>query len=62
MSAKLKITLKRSTIGRQAIQKRTVKALGFHRLQETRIFPDNAAVRGMIDQVKHLVQWEAVSE
>jgi large subunit ribosomal protein L30 len=62
MSDKLKITLKRSTIGRQEVQKRTVKALGFHRLHETRTLPDNPAVRGMIDRVKHLVEWVAVSE
>ncbi len=62
MSDKLKVTLKRSTIGRQEVQKRTVKALGFHRLQETRILPDNPAVRGMIDRVKHLLVWETVSE
>lgn len=62
MSDKLKVTLKRSTIGRQEVQKRTVKALGFHRLHETRILPDNPATRGMINRVKHLVECETVSE
>jgi large subunit ribosomal protein L30 len=62
MSNKLKVTLKRSVIGRKEVQKRTVKALGFHRTQETRILPDNPAIRGMIDRVRHLVEWETVSE
>lgn len=62
MEKKLKITLTRSTIGRPLMQKRTVKALGFHRLHETRVFPDSAAVRGMLGRVLHLVQWEEVQE
>jgi large subunit ribosomal protein L30 len=62
MSGKLKITLKRSTIGRQEVQKRTVRALGFRRLQQTRVLPDNSTVRGMIARVKHLVEWESVSD
>jgi large subunit ribosomal protein L30 len=57
---KLKVTLERSTIRRPLMQKRTVKALGFHRLHETRIFPDNPATRGMINRVSHLVSWEQV--
>jgi large subunit ribosomal protein L30 len=60
MAKKLKVTLERSTIGRQHVQKDTVKALGFHRLHETRVLPDNPAVRGMINRVSHLVKWEEV--
>ena len=60
MENKLKITLVRSTIGRQHVQKDTVKALGFHRLHETRLLPDNPSVRGMINRVAHLVKWEEV--
>jgi len=60
MEKKLKITLIRSTVRRSQVQKRTVKALGFHRLHETRTMPDNPAVRGMIVKVSHLVKWEEV--
>jgi large subunit ribosomal protein L30 len=60
MASKLKVTLVHSTIRRPKKQKLTVKALGFHRLNETRIMPDNPAMRGMIDQVQHLVRWEVV--
>lgn len=62
MDKKLKVTLKRSTVRRPHVQKLTVRALGFHRLHETRVFPDNPAVRGMINRVSHLLQWEEVQE
>ena len=42
------------------MQKRTVKAMGFHRLHETRFLPDNPSMRGMINAVAHLLKWEAV--
>jgi len=62
MAKNLKVTLIRSTIRRPRAQKLTVKALGFHRLQETRVLPDNPATRGMINQVSHLLRWEPVEE
>jgi large subunit ribosomal protein L30 len=60
MSTKLAVTLLRSTIRRPKAQKLTVKALGFHRLHETRLLPDNPATRGMINHVSHLLSWEEV--
>ncbi|KPL07799.1 50S ribosomal protein L30 [bacterium SM23_57] len=56
----LHVTLVRSTIGRQEIQKRTVRALGFKRLHQTRVLPDNPSMRGMINKVSHLVTVEEV--
>lgn len=58
--AKLKITQVRSTIKRQENQKRTIKALGLHRLHHTVIQPDNPQIRGMVFKVKHLVEVEEV--
>jgi large subunit ribosomal protein L30 len=60
MDNKIKVTLIRSTVRRPKVQRLTVKALGFHRLHETRTIPDNPAVRGMINRVSHLVTWEEV--
>ena len=60
MEKKLKVTLKRSLSGRLPKHRATVKALGFHRLQETRIIPDNPAMRGMIRAVSHMVVWEEI--
>ncbi len=59
---KLKITLVRSTIGRHYRQKRTIEALGFNRLHQTRVLPDHPAIRGMLAKVPHLVTWEVVKE
>jgi large subunit ribosomal protein L30 len=61
MTGQLKVTLKRSINRRPEEQKRTVRAMGFHRLHETRLLPDNPAMRGMIRKVTHLVDWEEVS-
>ena len=59
--AKLNITLVKSGIGYEEDQKRTLKALGFHRLNETVTHEDNHAIRGMINKVRHLVKVEEAS-
>ncbi|MCC3378107.1 50S ribosomal protein L30 [Paenibacillus farraposensis] len=53
--AKLEITLVRSLIGRPDTQRTTVKTLGLRKINHKVIQPDNAAIRGMINQVSHLV-------
>lgn len=58
--AKLKITLVRSTIGCLQKQKDTVAALGLKKIRSEVIQEDNAAIRGMIFRVKHLVTVEEV--
>ena len=56
----IKVTYVRSAIGRHYRQKRTIRALGFQRLQQSRIKEDNPSIRGMIFKVKHLVKVESV--
>lgn len=56
MAKKLQITLKRSTIGRPENQCITVRTLGLRKLNQTVVQPDNAAMRGMVNQVIHLVE------
>ena len=56
----LKITLVKSTIGAVPKHKKTVEALGLTKLHKTVELPDNAATRGMIKQVQHLVKVEEV--
>ncbi len=56
--ADLKVTLVKSTIGAVPKHKKTVEALGLKRLNKTVVLPDNAATRGMIKQVQHLVKVE----
>ncbi|WP_411345110.1 50S ribosomal protein L30 [Paenibacillus sp. WLX1005] len=53
--AKLEITLVRSVIGRPETQRVTVKTLGLRKLNHSVVQEDNAAIRGMVNQVKHLV-------
>ncbi|WP_017815379.1 MULTISPECIES: 50S ribosomal protein L30 [Paenibacillus] len=53
--AKLEITLVRSVIGRPENQRVTVKTLGLRKLNHSVIQEDNAAIRGMVNQVQHLV-------
>lgn len=60
MADKLKITLVKSTIGSIPKHKKTVEALGLKKPNKTVEKPDNAAVRGMIDQVRHLVKVEEI--
>ena len=56
--ANLRITLVKSTIGAVPKHKKTVEALGLRKLNKTVVLPDNAATRGMVKQVRHLVKVE----
>ena len=56
--ANLKVTLVKSTIGAIPKHKRTVEALGLKKTGKTVVLPDNAAPRGMVQQVRHLVKVE----
>ena len=58
MSQTLKITLVKSPIGAVPKQRATVEALGLKKLNKTVEMPDNSAVRGMIQSVRHLVKVE----
>ncbi|EOH96518.1 50S ribosomal protein L30 [Enterococcus sp. 7E2_DIV0204] len=58
--AELKVTLKRSIIGRPQNQKDTVKALGLGKVNSSVVKPDNVAIKGMINTVSHLVDVEEV--
>ena len=57
---KLKMTLVKSPIGAIPKHKATVEALGLRKLNKTVEMPDNAAVRGMVQQVRHLVKVEEI--
>ena len=56
----LKITQIKSIIGRLEKQKRTIKALGLGRPNYTVTKKDTPQIRGMIENVKHLVKVEVV--
>jgi large subunit ribosomal protein L30 len=58
MASKIKITQVKSVIGTPEIQKRTVRALGLKRINDTVEQDDNDVIRGMVFKVKHLVKVE----
>ena len=61
MAEKLKITLVKSPIGAIPKQKATVEALRLKQDSTRQLsMPDNAAVRGMIQNVRHLVKVEEI--
>ena len=58
--AQIKITLSKSPIGREPEQRKTVAALGLGKLNSSVVKEDNAAIRGMVNAVSHLVTVEDV--
>lgn len=59
---KLKITLKRSLIGRKEKHRRTVRALGLKKINSQVIHNDTPQIRGMIRQVAYLLEVEELKE
>ena len=56
MAGKLRVTQTRSTISHIARNRGTIRALGLDRIGDTVEVPDNDATRGMIRQVRFLVE------
>lgn len=54
-TTKLEITQIRSGIGRQTKHRRTLEALGIKKHQQSVVQEDTPAIRGMINQVSHMV-------
>ena len=54
----IKVTYVKSAIGFDKRQSKIVAALGFTKLGQTRILPDNDCIRGSIFKVKHLLKVE----
>ena len=50
----------KSSIGAVPKNRKIVEALGLKKLNKTVEMPDNAAVRGMIRQVSHMVKVEEI--
>ena len=54
----IKVTLVKSSTGFDKRQAKIVEALGFKKLGQTRVLPDNNCIRGSIFKVKHLLKVE----
>ena len=61
MAKKLRISQRRSAIGRRKSQKLTLKALGIRKMNQHVVHNDTPQIRGMIRTVEHLVNVEEVS-
>ncbi len=62
MPGSLRVTQTKSTISHIARNRATVRALGLHRIGDTVIVPDNPATRGMVRQVRFLVEVKELPE
>ena len=60
--AKVKVTLKRSLIGRPETQRITVRALGLRKINSVVELPDNPAIRGQLHKVEHLIKVEEIAD
>ncbi len=58
--AKLKVTLKKSTIGRKKDHIATVAALGLKKIRSTKEHADTPQIRGMINKVSYLLDVEEI--
>ncbi len=62
MSSKLKVTLKRGLAGKRQEHRATARALGLRRTGQSVIKEDRPEIRGMIQKIRHLVDFEEISE
>ena len=53
--ANIKVKLTKSPIGSIPKHKKTLRAMGLKKMGQCVEMPDNAATKGMISQVRHLV-------
>ena len=60
MAKKLRVTLVKSPIGAVPKNKKTVEAMGLRKVNHSVELPDNAAVRGQLRMVAHLVKVEEI--
>lgn len=55
---KIKVTKIKSVIKRPEDQKRTMTALGLHKMNQSNEFEESSAINGMIRKVSHLIKVE----
>ncbi len=58
----LKVTLIRSVAHRLPNQKKVVKSLGLGRISSTVVLPDNAATRGALMKIAHIISVEEINK
>jgi large subunit ribosomal protein L30 len=61
MAGTLRITLVKSPHKRRPRQRRTIEALGLHKILQTVEKEDIPSIRGMIRSIEHLVEVEEIT-
>ena len=54
----IKVKQIKSAIGRKQDQKKTLIGLGLNKINRIKVLEDTPSIRGMINKVKHLVEFE----
>lgn len=62
MSKVLRITLKKSMIGRPEKHRRVIQSLGLRKLNKTVVLKDTPTVQGMIRKVSHMLAVEEIAD
>ena len=57
-NSKLIVKQVKSAIGRQGYQRKTLIGLGLNKINKERVLEDTPSIRGMIEKVKHLVEFK----
>lgn len=52
----IKVMLKKSSIGCQPVQRKTLEAMGLRKIRQVKELPNNDCTKGMIRRVEHLVE------
>lgn len=60
--SKIIVRQTRSLIGNNPNNRKTVEALGLGKIGKTKVHKDNNCIRGMINKVRHLVEFELVND
>ncbi|RJQ85170.1 MAG: 50S ribosomal protein L30 [Desulfobacteraceae bacterium] len=62
MAGKIKVTLRRSMIGRPENHRRVLRGMGLTRMHKTVELENTPAIRGMIRKVSHMVEAEEIKQ
>ncbi|MBI5897347.1 MAG: 50S ribosomal protein L30 [Desulfobacterales bacterium] len=60
MAGKIKVTLKKSMIGRPEKPRKVLRGMGLTKMNKTVQLENTPAIRGMIQKVLHLVEAEEI--
>ena len=58
----LKITWKKSYIGRNQKQRDVISSLGLRRLHQTVVHQDSPTIRGMVNKVSHMLEVAVIED